>query len=136
MNISLKEISLVLGIAIMGMGCVNGNTLYFHESAKLGFSAEIKPDMSEPVSTHIGFKRRVAAVIPPKNPAENDGEIHKGEALSLLSVFDVYAHWAKGVVVQSNFASGKAAKKMAEGTNAGAIRSLLAIQNPRTVLED
>ena len=107
-------------IICFGAGMVGGcgqNALLFHETTKFSFSAEYKPDSSQPMSTSLGYKRRIAAIVPPKEPvAEADRDkpeaVHKGEALSLVSLFDVDGQGVLGAKIRNYFASGMAAQKM------------------------
>lgn len=210
MNISIKLIILTIISSFALTGCLSSQALYFHERTKFGLSAQIKPeDPQEKVGVHIGFKRRIVAIVPPKklspatgnaidnanqsiadasngtkeparqrdtneennknadpsitnanngtkepakqtgtneeknkkaNPSianasngttkpeiKTDKELekikkeadlyHEGEALSLVSTFDVTANPMKGVHIHNNFASGKAAKNLVAVSN-------------------
>ena len=74
-------------------GCAS-NAATFYEGTRFAFVIEFKPESSQPMNLSLGYKRRIAAVVPPqkpapKTPAQNQDQIHEGDALSLVSTFDV-----------------------------------------------
>lgn len=131
----LSGFLIVLGLLTAGCG---QNALLFYEGTKFGFAAEYKPDSSQPLSTSLGYKRRIAAVVPPQEAVtqeqQNDPNVlPRGEALSLVSVFKVTAEGPGGVAITNHFASGMAARVMTKGPQAAqAIGALFA---PATVRE-
>lgn len=130
---------LIIFTAFIFTGCISSQALYFHERTKFGFSVQVKPeDPQEKIGTHIGFKRRIVAIVPPKMLSQDtrnaiddfNGEnkstespklasdmYHEGEALSLVSTFDVTANALKSVHIHNNFASGQAAKNLVDVSN-------------------
>lgn len=91
--------------------------LYFHESTKVAFAADYNTSDSQPLSSSFGYKRRIVAVVPaqereiPEGGTERDGT-NLGEALSLVSKFNVRSGAKEGVVIINNFASGMAARTL------------------------
>lgn len=139
MSNTIKHLSAIIVLAFISTGCVSSQALYFHERTKLGISAQVKPeDPQEKVAAHVGFKRRIVAIVPPKKLAcntaknfakdsatstskcnntdtgdsNNPDNYHEGEALSLVSTFQVEANILKSVHIHNNFASGQAAKNL------------------------
>jgi hypothetical protein len=68
----------VIMIPILNFSCACSNALYFYDTQKVSFAAEVRPDSSEPVQGNLGLKHREAIIVPAK-----DG----GDALSLISHF-------------------------------------------------
>ena len=131
------EILVLSGLA--STGCAQ-NALLFHETTKFSFTAEYKPDSSQPLSSSLGYKRRIVAVVPPKEPvsqehANNPQATHKGEALSLVSTFDVEAKGVLGVTIKNYIASGRAATAMTSQDDAKAAASIRALFAPATLVE-
>lgn len=91
--------------------------LYFHESTKVAFAADYNTSDTQPLATSFGYKRRIVAVVPaqerviPVGGTERNGT-NTGEALSLVSKFNVRASTSEGIVITNNFASGMAARIM------------------------
>ena len=106
MNPTIK-IALLLSFGVLS-SC-STNALYFAETTKFALAIDLKPDASEPVNTTLGYKRRIAAIVPAKQVNPETGR-PEGEALSLVSKFDVYPKVPGfGIVISHNFASGQAA---------------------------
>ncbi len=97
-------------------GCAP-KALYFHESTKVAFAADYNTSDTQPLGTSFGYKRRIVAVVPaqerviPFGGTERNGT-NTGEALSLVSKFNVRSGRTEGVVITNNFASGMAARIM------------------------
>lgn len=124
---------LIIIAAFVFTGCISSQALYFHERTKFGFSVQAKPeDPQEKLATHLGFKRQIIAIVPPKlvskrtrneidgkpHTDETEGDkYHEGEALSLVSTFDVTANALKSIHIHNNFASGQAAKNLVDVSN-------------------
>jgi hypothetical protein len=76
----------------------------------------------EPVNLTLGYKRRIAAVVPPQAPAGAQNPLHKGESLSLVSTFEVEpggtAGVGEGLVIRNVFASGGAAIELTKNSDA------------------
>ena len=117
---------LLAGVA----GCVP-QAIFFHESTKVGFSATYNVSDSQPVSSHFGFKRRIAAVVPgQERVAAASGKeadaTNQGDALSLVSKFYVnVGSREKGIEIRNNFATGNAARALTVRGNAKAIGALM-----------
>jgi len=118
MRISILPLIVALGLA----GCAP-RALYFHETTKVGFSADYNTADSQPISTNFGFKRRIVAVVPSQDRRIQDGgsernATNNGEALSLVSKFSVRAGTSEGIAIVNNFASGMAARIMTQSAGA------------------
>lgn len=144
MNIP-KLLALGTGLTLLCAGCAP-NAILFHETAKVGFNTQYQPDSSQPVNVTLGFKRRIVAVVPSRDAEEKDTyevvtledkvtkqKVHvfrpKGEALSMVSRFDVVAKPNEGVAITNYFATGFAAKVLTEGSDeetAKGVKALLA----------
>jgi hypothetical protein len=102
---------------VLGLSACAPKALYFHESTKVAFAADYNTSDSQPLATSFGYKRRIIAVVPsqerqiPEGGSERNGT-NTGEALSLVSKFNVRAGTSEGVVITNNFASGMAARIM------------------------
>lgn len=104
-------------IITLNLSACTPKALYFHESTKVAFAADYNTSDTQPVATSFGYKRRILAVVPaqerviPFGGTERNGT-NTGEALSLVSKFNVRAGRSEGVVITNNFASGMAARIM------------------------
>ena len=115
---------------LANVGCAP-QAIFFHESTKVGASAAYNLADSQPIGSHFGFKRRIAAVVPgqervlgPDGREQNAG--NKGEALSLVSKFYVrVGSLNEGMVIRNNFATGEAARELTRGPNAAAATNAL-----------
>lgn len=137
MKLLLRHIAVLL--TLTSMGCAQ-NALFFHETTKFSFTAEYKPDSSQPLNSSLGYKRRIVAVVPPQEPVsgadvDKPEAVHKGEALSLVSTFDVEAKGILGATISNYFASGMAARTMTAGTDAQAAASIRSLFAPATLRE-
>lgn len=109
--------SLLLLTTALGLNACAPRALYFHESTKVAFAADYTTSDSQPLSTSFGYKRRIVAVVPsqerriPQGGTERNAT-NAGEALSLVSKFNVRAGASDGVAITNNFASGMAARLM------------------------
>ena len=113
--------------AALSLGACAPKALYFHESTKVAFAADYNSSDSQPLSSSFGYKRRIVAVVPAQKRIVPDGATERnatnsGEALSLVSKFNVRAGSKDGVVITNNFASGIAARILTQ--NAGSPDSL------------
>lgn len=114
-------------------GCVT-NSATFYEGTRVALVGEYNPASGQPVNLSFGFKRRIAAIVPPQHAAppaseQNPSPIAGGEALSLVSLFDVGPVGAlgDGVIIRSTFASGMAARDLTATSRAAQnIRGLFA----------
>jgi len=66
-------------VIIVSCSYACSNALYFYDTQKISFTAEARPDSSEPVQGNLGLKHREAIVVPPKDEG--------GDALSLICHF-------------------------------------------------
>ncbi len=131
-----KEWILLLISGILFGGCgLTKNTLLYHEGTHVGLQIKANPtDTLEPLSVNLGLERTVVAIVPPACPYKDDeagkkGDLtkacfqgnppstddtvnaggHSGEALSVLSLFDLKSKTIEGFTLYQNFASGEAA---------------------------
>ena len=108
---------LLLTAIAIGLSACAPKALYFHESTKVAFAADYNVSDTQPLATSLGYKRRIVAVVPaqerniPDGGTERNGT-NSGEALSLVSKFNVRAGAHEGIVITNNFASGMAARIM------------------------
>ena len=125
----MRPFLLPLAAALSLTACAP-RALYFHESTKVAFAANYNTSDSQPVSTSFGYKRRIVAVVPaqereiPAEGNERDGT-NRGEALSLVSKFNVRAGTGEGVTITNNFASGMAARLMTRSAGSPAALNVL-----------
>lgn len=141
MNASIKTAyhNMFTFLILTSMGCAQ-NALLFNETTRFSFTAEYKPDSSQPISSSLGYKRRIVAIVPPKEPvaqedANNPQSVHKGEALSVVSTFDVEAKATLGAKISNYIASGRAATVMTSQPDAAAAASIRALFAPSTLRE-
>jgi hypothetical protein len=94
-------------------GC-SSNAATFYEGTRFAFVTEYNPASGEPVNLTLGYKRRIAAVVPPQTSTTDPNLPHKGETLSLVSTFEVEpgAVIGDGVIIRNIFASGMAAQEL------------------------
>ena len=95
----------------IGMAC-SPHAATFYEGTRFAFVVEYNAASGEPVNLTLGYKRRIAAVVPPQTPAKDQQSSHQGEALSLVSTFEVEPGGpgiGDGLVIRNIFASGNAA---------------------------
>lgn len=121
-----KLLTLGAGLSLLCVGCAP-NAIIFHETSKVGFNTQYQPDSSQPVNVTFGYKRRIVAVVPSRDAEKRDTyaivtfedkatkqkmEVFrpKGEALSMVSRFDVVAKPNEGVAITNYFATGFAAR--------------------------
>jgi hypothetical protein len=119
---------LSLLLAATGMtGCAT-NAATFYEGTRFALAGEYNPASGQPVNLSLGYKRRISAIVPPQEGAPaattaNPNPTHSGEALSLVSLFDVGPggpNFGDGVIIKSTFASGMAARDLTNTPNAAA----------------
>ncbi|MGZ8190756.1 MAG: hypothetical protein ACXWTS_05945 [Methylococcaceae bacterium] len=104
----INTYSASFGLIILLNGC--SNALYFYETEKISFTAEARPDSSEPVQGSLGIKQRVALVTPRTNKKQ-------GDALSSISSFSFKIIPEAGtlfnpVSIQTAFITGDAAANL------------------------
>jgi len=118
-------------------GCAP-QALYFHETAKVAFTATYNTADSQPLSSNFGYKRRIVAVVPAQvrvlgDRGERNGT-NRGEALSIVSKFRVrIGTFGEGVTIVNRFASGVAARKMTHSENSSASLNALLHGDPVAV---
>src|SRR5262249_16782531 len=111
-----------LAMAATVAGC--GRTLLFPENDRVTFNILPNASSSPPVQANFGLNRTVATIVP-GNKTNRNGEAN-GNAVNMLAAFDVdYAptqQKALGgtLVIDNQFASGMAAKNVAETNPAAA----------------
>lgn len=119
---------LALLLASAGLTACATNAATFYEGTRFALVGEYNPASGQPLNLSLGYKRRIAAVVPPQDAApaatpENPNPLHAGEALSLVSLFDVGPagpRFGDGVIIRSTFASGLAARELTASPNAAA----------------
>ena len=113
---NLFPIVLLSGCSLLWSGCAN--ELIFMERTKAAVSVDFATNPAEPVEVTAGYKRTILAMVPPKQPTSdyaNPRSVHQGEALSLISSFDLqYKRDDTELVVKNGFVSGKAASIIAK----------------------
>ena len=112
---------ILLSLISLG-GC--GDTLFYGE--RTGFNLAIRADAanSTPVEVNAGLRRSVVGVVPPLQHKETEDGSKKpeGEAANMVSRFELLyvegslmnSLFGGELVIQSRFASGEAAKNVAE----------------------
>ena len=128
---------------LTGLTSCAPQAIFFHESTKVGLSATYNISDSQPVSSHFGFKRRIAAVVPGQErvaaPSGKESDAtNKGDALSLVSKFYVrVGSRDEGIIIRNNFATGNAARVLTRSKKAAAAVDALmqqqAVTAPATV---
>ena len=122
-------------VASTSMAACSINAATFYEGTRFAFVTEYNATSGQPVNLSLGYKRRIVAIVPPQDPAPPPTEskpspTHKGEALSLVSMFDVGPggpNVGDGISIRSTFASGMAARDWTETADAAAnIKNLFA----------
>jgi hypothetical protein len=116
--------------AALSLSACAPRALYFHESTKVAFAADYNTSDSQPLSSSFGYKRRIVAVVPAQEREIPDGGTERnatnsGEALSLVSKFNVRSGAKEGVVITNNFASGMAARAMTRSAGSSDALSVL-----------
>ena len=109
----------IAALAVPLSGC--GNTLYFMEGTKGALAVEVSASSPEPVALTAGYKRTIASIVPPRKTGERSGS--DGEALSLLSRFQLAYDPDNNAVVENVFVTGKAATSI--GASVQATEALL-----------
>lgn len=110
----IPRLSSMLAALLAVTGCAP-KALYFHETTKVAFAADYNTSDTQPLATSLGYKRRIVAVVPaqerrvPHGGTERNGT-NEGEALSLVSKFNIQIGAREGTVITNNFASGMAAR--------------------------
>jgi hypothetical protein len=112
--------SLTLALLGLGAAACTPNAATFYEGTRFAFVTEYNPASGEPLNLTLGYKRRIAAIVPPQNPTKESDGVHKGESLSLVSTFEVEpgASIGDGVTIRNVFASGMAARDLTKPGNA------------------
>ena len=126
----MRTHQLLLLAAALSLTACAPRALFFHESTKVAFAATYNTSDTQPLATSFGFKRRIVAVVPAQErviPADGGGRhgTNRGEALSLVSKFNVRAGTNEGVVITTSFASGMAARTMTRSGQADAAVGVL-----------
>jgi hypothetical protein len=129
MNLAMRSSILLFSAFLTLSGCAP-RALFFHESTKVAFAADYNLSDSQPLATSFGYKRRIVAVVPAQIRKVAPGESERtgtnaGEALSLVSKFNVRAGTSEGIVITNNFASGVAARIMTDKVGAAAVGALM-----------
>lgn len=134
----LHFLPLITLAAALSLSACAPKALYFHESTKVAFAATYNTSDSQPLSTSFGYKRRIVAVVPaqereiPVGGTERNAT-NSGEALSLVSKFNVRSGAKEGVVITNNFASGMAARTLTRSPGSADSLSVLMHSAPISV---
>jgi hypothetical protein len=97
------------------------NAATFYEGTRLAFVTEYNAASGQPVNLTFGYKRRIVAIVPPQRRGADENSPHKGEALSLISTFEVEPGGPQvgdGLVIRNVFASGGAAVELTRDDDA------------------
>lgn len=117
-------------VAALSLSACAPRALFFHESTKVAFAADYNTSDTQPLATSFGYKRRIVAVVPAQERDVPEGgsertATNRGEALSLVSKFNVRVGTSEGIVITNNFASGMAARNMTRSVGAPEAVSVL-----------
>lgn len=116
---NLARVLTALVATLFSVGC-NGKGILFHEETSLSVSAQAKASTPELAGLSVGYRRRVTAIVPEmeESPCQVDGQPQLcREAQSLISIFELKGDSDGGprdLVVRNNFATGRAARELAE----------------------
>ena len=124
---AVRPVAALVVLAAVLTGC-SINAATFYEGTRLAFVTEYNPASGEPVNLTLGYKRRIAAVVPPQTPTTDPNRPHTGEALSLVSTFEVEpgARIGEGVIIRNVFASGMAAQALTKDDPEENVKALFA----------
>ena len=118
----IMSLLVAVGAASLLGGC--GRTLLFAESDGVNLAVRANTSSDTPVEVNFGLNRTVGTIVPPAG--QKSGNQPDGEAVNMLAGFEVINNYnTVGAVdvdltVDTQFASGKAAKKVAENPEAAA----------------
>ena len=130
---NLFPIVLLSGCSLLWSGCAN--ELIFMERTKAAIAVDFATNPAEPVEVTAGYKRTILAMVPPKQPASDSQSVHQGEALSLISTFDLqYNNNDTELVVKNGFVGGKAASIIAK--ELAEIDTLFGVKPPQIGVSD
>jgi hypothetical protein len=104
-------------------GC---NAIYFYETEKISLTLEARPDASAPVSGNLGYKQRIAAVVPPNDATSSAKLGATTDAVSLLSsfYFNKDTGFSGAVTIETSLISGKAASSLQAGEATEAAKAM------------
>jgi hypothetical protein len=107
---------LAIACATMLAACANPSHLVFHQSVSVGADASANADTGQ-VHVALGYDRQTNTLIP-KTEALNDRGEPEQEAMSVISAGEVKIKWLGLHEVTEQFATGKAARNLADNPNA------------------
>jgi len=127
--------------AALSLSACAPRALFFHESTRVAFAADYNTSDTQPLATSFGYKRRIVAVVPAQERAVPVGgsertATNRGEALSLVSKFNVRAGTSEGIVITNNFASGMAARNLTRSAGSPEAVSVLMHSAPISVVAE
>jgi len=128
---NLGAIILLSSGSLLWSGCAN--ELIFMERTKAAIAVDFATNPAEPVEVTAGYKRTILAMVPPKQPASDSQSVHQGEALSLISTFDLQYNDTE-LVVKNGFVGGKAASIIAK--ELAEIDTLFGVKPPQIGVSD
>ncbi|MDJ0850261.1 MAG: hypothetical protein QNK04_17965 [Myxococcota bacterium] len=119
-------------------GCTN--SIYFYETEKISFTAEARPDSSQPIQGNLGVKQRVAVVAPPtrqdpEGEEKRSGAKHVSEAASMIASFR-FAKTPGGLLdigpidIHTALITGEAAQAVSDAPQAEAVALAIAAAPP------
>jgi hypothetical protein len=129
-----------LTVCILVSGCLSGcgNTLYFMEGTKTALAVEVSASSPEPVALTAGYKRTIATLVPPREgDTAGANRNAKGEALSLISRFQLKYDQDDDVRLENLFVTGAAARVIGssvEATNALMVSSTFSNEHTQEVI--
>ncbi len=129
----MNNITLLATLSLILCAC--NNALYFYDTQKVSFTAEARPDSSQPIQGNLGIKQREAIVVPPRIPGNvgQDGS----DALSLISHFrfDKESSGFLGlgpISMHSALITGDAASELDPDKQQSAAKALAGVDIPTT----
>lgn len=113
----------VVTVTLLLTSC--GDALVYGERTGFNLSLRADPSTSKPIEVNAGLRRSVVAIVPPKHmESQQDGSATAaGEAVNMFSRFELSydesetSLFGGTLAIQSRFASGQAAVKLAPDAN-------------------
>ena len=118
-------------ITLVSAGCTNQALVYGERNSLHVASVQVNDNTAEPLRLNVGFRRTIATMAPPLASASETGA--KGDAVSAFSSFNLFSDDKNATtiidpfVINTKFASGKAARNLA--SNPDAVAQILGIDN-------
>ena len=109
-------ILLTLACASLLGGCATPSHLVFHQSTSIGADAAANTDTGQ-VHVAFGYDRQTNTLIP-KTRTTNEAGQEEQEAMSVVSASNIKIKWLGLHEVTEQFATGKAARNLAQDPKA------------------